>query len=120
MQGAIDRLIARGGCSVLLVAHRLSTVVDADCICVIDKGTVAESGTHDALLARGGIYAQLVSRQVRREANTIREDGTPAASAGAGKDLVDDLLDEIDAQRDAAAPRAHATGGGVAEEKASL
>ena len=38
VQGALDLLIEEGGCTIVLVAHRLSTVVNADCIAVIDKG----------------------------------------------------------------------------------
>ena len=48
----------------IVIAHRLSTVRDADLIVVMDKGRVAETGTHDALLSQGGIYARLVSRQL--------------------------------------------------------
>jgi ATP-binding cassette subfamily C protein CydCD len=48
----------------IVIAHRLSTVRDADLIVVLDAGRVAETGTHDELLARRGLYAQLVSRQL--------------------------------------------------------
>jgi ATP-binding cassette subfamily C protein CydCD len=48
----------------IVIAHRLSTVRDADLIVVLDKGRVAETGTHASLLARGGLYARLVSRQL--------------------------------------------------------
>jgi ATP-binding cassette subfamily C protein CydCD len=48
----------------IVIAHRLSTVRDADLIVVLEQGRVAETGTHAQLLARGGLYAQLVSRQL--------------------------------------------------------
>ncbi len=57
VQDALTRL-ARGRTS-LVIAHRLSTVRAADLIVVLDDGRVAESGSHDELLARGGIYAKL-------------------------------------------------------------
>jgi ATP-binding cassette subfamily C protein CydCD len=48
----------------LVIAHRLSTVRDADKIIVLDSGRVVEIGAHDSLLARGALYARLVSRQL--------------------------------------------------------
>ena len=42
-----------------MIAHRLSTVVGADKVVVLDQGRVAESGTHEALLAKGGLYARM-------------------------------------------------------------
>lgn len=62
VQAAIERL-ARGR-TVLVIAHRLSTVVKADLIAVVDKGRVVEQGTHDALLAKGGLYARLARLQL--------------------------------------------------------
>jgi ATP-binding cassette subfamily B protein len=47
----------------ILVAHRLTTVKEADLIVVLDEGRVAEAGDHDALLARGGVYADLFRQQ---------------------------------------------------------
>ena len=55
----------------IVIAHRLSTVVDADQIVVLDAGTVAESGTHAQLLERGGLYADLWYRQATER--TIEE-----------------------------------------------
>jgi ATP-binding cassette subfamily C protein CydCD len=57
------RLLARDR-TTLVIAHRLSTVRDADQIVVLDGGRVVEVGDHDALLARGGLYARLVARQL--------------------------------------------------------
>jgi len=51
--------------SALLIGHRISTVRRADRIYVLDRGRVAESGSHDALLAQGGRYAQLYATQAR-------------------------------------------------------
>ncbi|WIA16896.1 hypothetical protein OEZ85_013823 [Tetradesmus obliquus] len=50
--------------SVMVIAHRLSTVTGADMVAVVQAGSVVESGTHSALMAAGGAYSQLVQRQV--------------------------------------------------------
>jgi ATP-binding cassette subfamily B protein len=51
----------------IIVAHRISTVKDADEILVLDEGRIAERGTHLALLERNGIYAQMYRRQLLEE-----------------------------------------------------
>jgi ATP-binding cassette subfamily B protein len=53
--------------TVLMIAHRLSTVVEADEIVVLDRGEVVERGRHAALLARGGRYAEMWARQEQEE-----------------------------------------------------
>lgn len=50
--------------TMLVVAHRLSTVEKADNIIVIDRGSVVEQGSHSELMARGGLYSKLVQRQL--------------------------------------------------------
>ena len=69
IQDALDRVSQ--GRTTLVIAHRLSTIVGADEIIVLDRGLIAERGTHAALLAAGGLYAGLWSRQ--REAEEARE-----------------------------------------------
>ena len=61
VQAALDRLVE--GRTTLVVAHRLATVRDCDRILVLGRGGVQEEGTHEALLARGGVYAALARLQ---------------------------------------------------------
>jgi ABC-type transport system involved in Fe-S cluster assembly fused permease/ATPase subunit len=69
IQDALDR-VSRGR-TTLVIAHRLSTVVGADEIIVLDQGRIAERGTHLGLLDQGGVYAAMWNRQ--REAEAARE-----------------------------------------------
>jgi ATP-binding cassette subfamily B protein len=59
----------------VVIAHRLSTILAADLILVMDRGRIIERGTHEELLARGGLYAQLYETQFNRESE--RERGNP-------------------------------------------
>jgi ATP-binding cassette subfamily B protein len=67
IQAELDR-IAHGH-TTLVIAHRLSTVMDADQILVLDHGRIVERGTHQALLAHGGAYAQMWALQQQEEAD---------------------------------------------------
>ncbi|WP_040638686.1 ABC transporter transmembrane domain-containing protein [Microvirga lotononidis] len=61
VQTALDRLME--GRTTLVIAHRLATVRSADRILVMDKGVIVEEGTHETLLAQGGLYARLARLQ---------------------------------------------------------
>jgi len=63
VQSALQNLML--GRTVFVIAHRLSTIRRADMIAVLDDGTIRERGTHEELLARGGIYARLYDMQFR-------------------------------------------------------
>ncbi|MFJ5547848.1 NHLP family bacteriocin export ABC transporter peptidase/permease/ATPase subunit [Streptomyces sp. NPDC093225] len=63
--------LRRRGCACLIIAHRLSTVRDADEIIVLDRGTIAERGSHDELLAAQGPYAALFESSRSEEKDTL-------------------------------------------------
>jgi ABC-type multidrug transport system fused ATPase/permease subunit len=65
VQEAINRLMQ--GRTTLVIAHRLSTVVAADKILVLEKGRIVQQGTHQTLLAEGGLYARLYLMQFQND-----------------------------------------------------
>ena len=67
VQEAIDRLMVNR--TSFVIAHRLSTVQHADEIVVLDKGRIVDQGTHQQLLAGGGLYKRLYNMQFRDKAN---------------------------------------------------
>ncbi|WP_460604318.1 ABC transporter ATP-binding protein [Jatrophihabitans fulvus] len=70
---AVQRALARAlqGRTSLVIAHRLSTVQNADLVVVLESGRVVETGRHDDLLAAGGLYAELYRTQFRRQADPV-------------------------------------------------
>ena len=98
VQSALDALIASGGATVVLVAHRLSTVMNAHKIAVVDQGSVVEEGTHDQLLEAGGVYSSLVRRQMAKKASTLNQTaaGDDEGEKKAAAATIDQLMDEID------------------------
>jgi ATP-binding cassette subfamily B protein len=66
VQKAISELMHER--TTVIIAHRLATIRDADCIAVLDQGRVVATGTHDELLGRSELYARLASLQFRAEA----------------------------------------------------
>ncbi|MGR3623890.1 ABC transporter ATP-binding protein [Pseudophaeobacter sp.] len=76
VQQALDSLA--GGRTTLVIAHRLSTVRNADKIIVMERGEVADQGTHDELLARGGIYADLYRLQFQDGKTLLDREGMAA------------------------------------------
>ena len=66
VQKALDKIMQ--GRTTLVIAHRLATVIGADRILVLDHGRLVEEGTHQSLIARGGIYKRLADLQFASDA----------------------------------------------------
>lgn len=95
VQQALANLIEESNATVVLVAHRLSTVINADSICVIDKGKVLEQGNHEELVAKKGIYASMVAKQLSKQADMLDQDkkgnGNTKNSSVSNEAAVDDI-----------------------------
>ncbi len=99
IQEALDRLMQ--GRTTLILAHRLSSVIDCDRILVLDRGHVAEEGKHSALMSRGGVYSQLMAEQAREQqagatldalATPQRTETIASTSGGAVKPVTEGII----------------------------
>jgi ABC-type bacteriocin/lantibiotic exporter with double-glycine peptidase domain len=60
----VERNLRQLSCTQIIIAHRLSTVRNADIILAVDQGTIVEQGTHDELLQKNGFYSTLIKSQM--------------------------------------------------------
>jgi ATP-binding cassette, subfamily B, bacterial len=81
-EGLVDYNLSQLSCTRIVIAHRLSTVRNADLICVLKEGRIVERGTHPDLLALKGLYAELVHSQL--EDDTDNSPNSPGLTALAG------------------------------------
>ncbi|MGI9480122.1 MAG: ABC transporter ATP-binding protein [Hyphomicrobiaceae bacterium] len=86
IQDALDVLMA--GRTTLIFAHRLSSIMDADRILVLDQGSIAETGRHAELMARQGVYFRLMAEQATESANVGNPGLMPDPSARSGDDVM--------------------------------
>jgi ATP-binding cassette, subfamily C, bacterial CydCD len=84
IQSVLDRLMR--GRTTLVFAHRLSSVVGADRILVLDQGRLVEQGTHAELIGRGGAYTRLMAGQARDGAGAVAVAARPTATTANGDD----------------------------------
>jgi len=99
IQGELDRIAENR--TTLVIAHRMSTILSANAILVLEHGRIVERGTHAALLARGGVYAQMWSvQQQERELERVERKLAlqPINLAQVVANVIDGLRGEIEAQ----------------------
>ena len=83
IQEALKRVAEKR--TTLVIAHRLSTIVDADQILVLDQGRIVETGSHEELLGRNGLYADMWNRQLQEDqARKKLEQAIDPPSGGVG------------------------------------
>eukprot|EP00306_Pavlova_sp_CCMP459_P004553 CAMPEP_0185163200 /NCGR_PEP_ID=MMETSP1139-20130426/7652_1 /TAXON_ID=298111 /ORGANISM="Pavlova sp., Strain CCMP459" /LENGTH=956 /DNA_ID=CAMNT_0027728549 /DNA_START=43 /DNA_END=2914 /DNA_ORIENTATION=- len=88
VQASLDALIWTGEHTVILIAHRLSTVVNANQIALVENGSVAEKGTHNELIAANGKYAELVAHQIQQQRKPSQNDDSHARYTSRGTGIV--------------------------------
>lgn len=113
-EAAIGEVIASlaGDHTVIVVAHRLSTIVDADQILVLERGRIAERGTHEELLADAGVYASMWNSQEQLSTYAYAEDGAEdvaVAEAAENDGACADGRDGADVDAAAASGSGHAS-----------
>jgi ATP-binding cassette subfamily C protein CydCD len=106
IQSALDRLMR--GRTTLVFAHRLSSVVGADRILVLDQGRLVEQGTHAELIGRGGAYTRLMAAQARDGAGAVTVAARPTATTADGDGI--EAADETAADEQQAIVGAGAVG----------
>jgi ABC-type bacteriocin/lantibiotic exporter with double-glycine peptidase domain/CRP-like cAMP-binding protein len=84
-EAAIERYLSTRSCTRIVIAHRLNTIRNADAICVLAGGKIAEMGTHDELAASDGYYATLIASEAAGKADS----DVPAPDEGVGADALD-------------------------------
>jgi ABC-type bacteriocin/lantibiotic exporter with double-glycine peptidase domain len=84
---AVEAFLSTRHCTRIVIAHRMSTVRDADLILVLKDGHLVEQGTHDELVTLGGVYAELVVRGEPQPRTSSTTEEAPASLAVSGGDL---------------------------------
>ena len=100
VQESIDALQSRKEQTTIIIAHRLSTIRNADKICLISQGQIAEMGTHDELIAKNGLYADLVRLQMSGHDDEVHSDSPVPDEA---EEVVEKDADAVTAAQVAAA-----------------